>query len=43
MYGDEEKAKQIFCRYQKCTDILCSRWAKGASIEELAVVAKESD
>ena len=43
VYGDEEKAKQIFCRYQKCTDVLCSRWAKGASIEELAVVAKESD
>lgn len=37
VYGDEEKAKQIFWRYQKCTDIYCDKLAKGMSVERLTV------
>jgi hypothetical protein len=37
VYGDEEKAKQTFCRYRRCTDIYCDSWAKGMSVERLTV------
>lgn len=37
VYGDEEKAKQTFCQYKKCTDIYCDKWAKGVSMERLTV------
>lgn len=37
VYGDENEAKKTFAKYKKCTDIFCSQWAKGKSIERLAV------
>lgn len=37
VYGDEASAKAQFERYRKCTDIYCSQWAKGKSIEQLTV------
>ena len=37
VYGDEKSAKKQFARYQKCTDVYCSQWAEGKSIERLTV------
>lgn len=37
VYGDADAAKKLFARYQKCTDIYCALFAKGRSIERLAV------
>lgn len=37
VYGDEEKARQTFCRYKKCTDIYCAQWLKGIGVEQLTV------
>lgn len=39
VYGDEKKAKMLFMRYKKCTDIYCRQWSKGASVEKLTVSA----
>ena len=35
VYGDEKSAKKQFARYKKCTDVYCSQWANGKSIERL--------
>ncbi len=37
VYGDENNAKKQFDRYKKCTDVYCSQWARGKSIERLTV------
>ena len=37
VYGDEQSAKKKFETYRKCTDVYCSQWAKGKSIERLTV------
>lgn len=37
VYGDVEKAKVLFNKYKKCTDIYCSLYKSGRSIERLAV------
>lgn len=37
VYGDEQSAKRQFEQYRKCTDVYCSQWAKGKSIERLTV------
>ena len=37
VYGDEKSAKKQFARYKKCTDVYCSQWANGKSIERLTV------
>lgn len=37
VYGDEQSAKKKFDSYKKCTDIYCSQWAEGKSIERLTV------
>lgn len=37
VYGDEAAAQKLFARYQKCTDIYCALFARGRSIERLAV------
>lgn len=37
VYGDEEGAKKKFAKYKKCTDVYCSQWAMGKSIERLTV------
>lgn len=37
IYGDEEKAKQMCARYEKCTECYCRFWKKGYRLEQLAV------
>lgn len=37
VYGDEVAAQKTFAKYKKCTDIYCSLWEKGKSIERLTV------
>ena len=37
VYGDEEKAKRTFARFQKCTDSFCAHWAKGMPLERLTI------
>lgn len=37
VYGDEEKAKKAFARFEKCTRCYCQQHAKGTGIERLAV------
>ena len=36
-YGDEKRARELFARYKRCTDIYCALWRAGSSIEQLAV------
>lgn len=37
VYGDADAAKKIFSKYKKCTDIYCTMFANGMSIERLTV------
>ena len=37
VYGDEEKAKTLFAKYKKCTDIYCERYKAGCDLNALAV------
>ncbi len=37
VYGDAAAAEKLFAKYKKCTDIYCALYAKGKSIERLAV------
>lgn len=37
VYGDEEKAKKTFAKFEKCTRCYCRQHAKGKGIERLAV------
>ena len=37
VYGDEEKARSLFEKYRKCTEIYCTRWQSGLKLERLAV------
>lgn len=37
VYGDEQKAREKFEQYQHCTNIYCTKWAEGESIEQLTV------
>ena len=37
VYGDEDKAKELFCKFKKCTEIYCALWRAGSGIEQLAV------
>ena len=37
VYGDEEKARSLFAKYKKCTEIYCQLAETGASVEQLAV------
>lgn len=37
VYGDEKRARELFARYKRCTDIYCALWRAGSSIEQLAV------
>ncbi|MCD8331143.1 MAG: DUF3793 family protein [Oscillospiraceae bacterium] len=36
VYGDPQKAQEIFRRYRQCTAVYCRRWRAGASLEQLA-------
>ena len=37
VYGDAEKAKQVFRRYKHCTEVYCRRWRSGATMDRLTV------
>ena len=36
-YGDEEKARTLFEKHRKCTEIYCILWQSGLKLEQLAV------
>ena len=38
VYGNEEKARSLFAKYKKCTEIYCALWQSGSKLEQLAVV-----
>lgn len=40
VYGDEEKARELFRRYRKCTSVYCSCLERGFSMERLTVPAR---
>ena len=33
VYGDEEKARSLFEKYRKCTEIYCTLWQSGLKLE----------
>ena len=37
VYGNVERAKTLFAKYKKCTDVYCRCYEKGRSIDELCV------
>ena len=37
VYGDEQRARDLFAKYQRCTEIYCQRLHAGSSIAQLAV------
>ena len=37
VYGNEEKARSLFAKYKKCTEIYCALWQSGSKLEQLAV------
>ena len=37
VYGDEQRARQTFEKYKKCTQIYCDLWRSGSGLEQLAV------
>ena len=37
VYGDEESARKTFDRYKRCTAVYSDQWARGISMERLAV------
>jgi len=37
VYGNEEKARSLFAKYKKCTEIYCTLWQSGLKLEQLAV------
>ena len=37
VYGDEQRARDLFAKYQRCTEIYCERLHAGSSIAQLAV------
>lgn len=37
VYGDEEAAQKTFAKYKKCTDVYCTQWKNGKSIDRLTV------
>ena len=39
VYGDEDKAKELFRQFNECTECYCSLWESGKKLEQLAVTA----
>ena len=39
VYGDEERARHLCTRYEKCTECYCRMWRKGCRLEQLAVAS----
>ena len=33
VYGDEGKARSLFAKYKKCTEIYCALWQSGSKLE----------
>ena len=40
VYGDEEKAKKIFDKYRKCSQVYLERFERGYTLEKLTVARK---
>lgn len=40
VYGDEEKAKKIFDKYRKCSQVYLDRFERGYTLEKLTVARK---
>ena len=40
VYGNEEKARSLFAKYRKCTEIYCALWQSGSRLERLAVAVR---
>lgn len=39
VYGDEEKARKLCARYERCTECYCRLWRSGRRLENLAVAS----
>jgi len=39
VYGDEEKAKELFAAYRQCTEEYCCLHKQGCSLEQLTVIS----
>ena len=37
VYGNVERAQELFAQFKRCTDIYCKLWQAGSSLEQLAV------
>lgn len=37
VYGDEKKARELFDKFKKCTEVYCARYASGLRLDQLAV------
>ena len=37
VYGDEHRARDLFNRYNQCTQVYCAQWMAGKSLEDLTV------
>ena len=37
IYGDEDKARRLCAKYEKCTACYCRMWQKGCRLEQLAL------
>lgn len=40
VYGDEERARETFRKYKKCTRVYCERFKNGVALDKLAVEKK---
>ena len=37
VYGDERRARELFAKFKKCTEVYCALWQAGSGLERLAV------
>lgn len=37
VYGDEKKARDLFAKFKKCTEVYCARYEAGLRLDQLAV------
>lgn len=37
VYGDEQKARELFAKFKKCTEVYCALWQAGSGLDRLAV------
>ena len=43
VYGDEHRARDLFNRYNQCTQAYCAQWMAGKSLEDLTVQIGQTD